>query len=332
MWGWLTTVDHKRIGILYGVTSFIFFLIGGIEALLLRVQLGSPDNTFLSAEAYNQVFTMHGTTMVFLVIMPMSAAFANYLMPLMIGARDVAFPRLNAYSYWVFLVGGLFMYSSFFLGGAPNGGWFGYTPLTRELAGHNIDFWVFGLQILGIASLTGAVNLIVTAINLRAPGMSLMRMPIFVWMALVAQFLLLFAMPVITVALVLLTFDRQFATNFFNVQAGADPLLWQHLFWLFGHPEVYILILPAMGIVSEILPVFSRKPLFGYRVVVFSGIAIGFMGWGVWVHHMFSVGLGPVATSALALSTMFIAVPTGVKIFNWVGTMWGGSLKFTTPM
>ncbi len=332
IWGWLTTIDHKRIGILYGVTSFIFFLIGGIEALLLRVQLGSPENTFLSADAYNQVFTMHGTTMVFLVIMPMSSAFANYLMPLMIGARDVAFPRLNAYSYWVFLVGGLFMYSSFFLGGAPNGGWFGYTPLTREMPGHNIDFWVFGLQILGIASLTGAVNLIVTAINMRAPGMSLMRMPIFVWMALVAQFLLLFAMPVITVALVLLTFDRQFATNFFNVQAGADPLLWQHLFWLFGHPEVYILILPAMGIVSEVLPVFSRKPLFGYQVMVFSGIAIGFMGWGVWVHHMFATGLGPVATSAFAASTMFIAVPTGVKIFNWLSTLWRGKIRMTTPL
>ncbi len=331
-WGWLTTVDHKKIGILYGVTSFVFFLIGGIEALLLRVQLGSPDNTFLSAEAYNQVFTMHGTTMVFLVIMPMSAAFANYLMPLMIGARDVAFPRLNAYSYWVFLVGGLFMYSSFFLGGAPNGGWFGYTPLTRELAGHNIDFWVFGLQILGIASLTGAVNLIVTAINMRAPGMSLMRMPIFVWMALVAQFLLLFAMPIITVALVLLTFDRQFATNFFNTAAGADPLLWQHLFWLFGHPEVYILILPAMGIVSEVLPVFSRKPLFGYQVMVFSGIAIGFMGWGVWVHHMFATGLGPVATAAFSASTMFIAVPTGVKIFNWLSTLWRGKIRMTTPL
>jgi cytochrome c oxidase subunit I len=331
MWGWITTVDHKKIGILYGVTSFIFFIIGGIEALLLRVQLGSPENSFLSGDAYNQVFTMHGTTMIFLVIMPMSAAFANYLLPLMIGARDVAFPRLNAYSYWVFLVGGLFMYSSFFLGGAPNGGWFGYTPLTRELPGHNMDFWVFGLQILGIASLTGAVNLIVTAINLRAPGMSLMRMPIFVWMALVAQFLLLFAMPIITVALVLLTFDRQFATNFFNTSAGADPLLWQHLFWLFGHPEVYILILPAMGIVSEVLPVFSRKPLFGYQVMVFSGIAIGFMGWGVWVHHMFATGLGPVATAAFSASTMFIAVPTGVKIFNWVATMWGGRIRFTTP-
>ncbi|MGH9189602.1 MAG: cytochrome c oxidase subunit I [Acidimicrobiales bacterium] len=332
LWAWMTSVDHKKIGILYGVSSFIFFLVGGLEALLLRVQLGTPDNTFLSAEAYNQVFTMHGTTMVFLVIMPMSAAFANYLLPIMVGARDVAFPRLNAFGFWVFLAGGLFMYSSFFLGGAPNGGWFGYTPLTRNMLGHNIDFWTFGLQILGIASLTGAINLIVTVINMRAPGMSLMRMPIFVWMSLVAQFLLLFAIPVITVALFLLMFDREFSTNFFNINEGADPLLWQHLFWLFGHPEVYILILPAMGIVSEVLPVFSRKPLFGYQVMVFSGIAIGFMGWGVWAHHMFGTGLGPVALSAFSASTMFIAVPTGVKIFNWISTLWKGKITFATPM
>ncbi len=224
------------------------------------------------------------------------------------------------------------MYSSFFLGGMPNGGWFGYTPLTEVMPGHNIDYWVFGLQILGIASLSGAVNLIVTVINMRAPGMSLMRMPVFVWMSLVAQFLLLFAIPIITVALFLLSFDRMFSTNFFVPASGGDPLLWQHLFWLFGHPEVYILILPAMGIVSEILPVFSRKPLFGYAVMVFSGIAIGLMGWGVWVHHMFATGLGPVALSAFAASTMFIAVPTGVKIFNWISTMWGGKIKLTSPM
>src|SRR5947209_10591646 len=331
IWSWITTIDHKKIGILYGVTAVAFFLIGGLEALLLRWQLGSPNNTFLSADVYNQIFTMHGTTMIFLAVMPLSAGCANYLVPLQIGARDVAFPRLNAAGYWIFLVGGLFMYSSFLLGGAPNGGWFGYVPLTRNLPGHNIDFWIFGLQILGIASLTGAINLIVTVINLRAPGMSLMRMPIFVWMSLVAQFLLLFAIPVITVALFLLSFDRLFSTNFFNVAAGSDPLLWQHLFWMFGHPEVYILILPAMGIVSEILPVFTRKPLFGYQVMVFSGIAIGFMGWGVWAHHMFATGLGPVAVSAFSASTMFIAVPTGVKIFNWIATMWKGKISFKTP-
>ena len=331
---WLTTVDHKRIGIMYGYSAFIFFIIGGIEALLIRLQLAQPNGTILSASLYNQLFTMHGTTMVFLVIMPMSAAFANYLMPIMIGARDVAFPRLNAFSYWTFLAGGLFLYSSFFLGGMPNGGWFGYAPNTSITfsPGHNIDFWVFGLLITGIASTVGAINLIVTTLNLKAPGMTLMKMPVFVWMSLVAQFLLLFAVPVITVALFLLMFDRNFGTHFFDPAAGGDPVLWQHLFWLFGHPEVYILVLPAFGIVSEIIPVFSRKPLFGYPVMVFSGIAIGFMGWGVWVHHMFAVGLGPVAVSAFSISTMFIAVPTGVKIFNWIGTMWKGSLKFDAPL
>ncbi|HEX2038231.1 MAG TPA: cytochrome c oxidase subunit I [Acidimicrobiales bacterium] len=332
--GWLTTIDHKRIGILYGVTAFVFFLAGGIEALLIRLQLAQPDGTVLSADAYNQMFTMHGTTMIFLVVMPMSTAFFNFIMPIQIGARDVAFPRLNAFSYWTFLLGGLFMYSSFFLGGAPNGGWFGYVPQTSVTfsPGKNIDFWVLGLQILGIASTVGAVNFITTILNMRAPGMTLMRMPIFSWMTLISSFLLLFAMPVITIALFLLMFDRNFGSHFFDPGMGGNPLLWQHLFWLFGHPEVYILILPAMGMVSEILPVFSRKPLFGYPVMVFSGIAIGFMGWGVWVHHMFATGLGPVAISAFSLSTMFIAVPTGVKIFNWIGTMWGGSLKFTTAM
>src|SRR4051794_40158224 len=333
LWNWFTTIDHKKIGLLYTGTAFAFFIVGGIEALILRVQLGGPNGHVVSADAYNQIFTMHGTTMIFLVVMPLSAGLANYLVPLMIGARDVAFPRLNGLGYWVFVAGGLFMYSSFLFGHAPNGGWFGYAPNTERAfnPGHNIDFWVFGLQILGIASLSGAVNLIVTIINMRAPGMSLMRMPVFVWMTFIAQFLLLFAMPVITVALFELMFDRLFGANFFNVQAGADPLLWQHLFWIFGHPEVYILILPAMGIVSEVLPVFTRRPLFGYPVMVFSGIAIAFMGWGVWAHHMFATGLGPVAKSAFALSTMFIAVPTGVKIFNWMATMAGGKIRIKAP-
>jgi cytochrome c oxidase subunit 1 len=331
---WLTTIDHKRIGILYGGTALFFFLVGGIEALLIRLQLAAPNGNILSADAYNQVFTMHGTTMIFLVVMPLSTAFFNFFIPLQIGARDVAFPRLNAFSYWTFLCGGLFIYSSFFLGGMPNGGWFGYAPNTTVTfnPGHNIDFWIFGLQILGIASTVGAVNFITTILNMRAPGMTLFRMPIFTWMALVSNFLLVFAMPIITVALFLLMFDRNFGSHFFDPSAGGNPVLWQHLFWLFGHPEVYILILPAMGMVSEILPVFARKPLFGYRVMVLSGIAIGFMGWGVWAHHMFAVGLGPVAVSAFSLSTMFIAVPTGVKIFNWLGTLHGGSIKFTTAM
>jgi cytochrome c oxidase subunit 1 len=333
-WSWISTVDHKRIGILYGVTAFVFFVMGGVEALLIRAQLATPNATVLSADEYNQMFTMHGTTMVFLVIMPLAAAFGNYLVPLMIGARDVAFPRLNAFGYWAFLMGGLFLYVSFFFGGAPDGGWFGYAPNTLPpfSDGHRIDFWLIALIVTGVGSLTAAVNFIVTTLNLRAPGMTFMRMPVFVWMNLVVSFLLLFAIPIITVALFELYFDRNFGANYFNADAGGDPVFWQHLFWLFGHPEVYILILPAMGIVSEILPVFSRKPLFGYAVVVFSGIAIGFMGWGVWAHHMFAVGLGPVAQSAFAASTMFIAVPTGVKIFNWLATTWGGDLRMKTPM
>jgi cytochrome c oxidase subunit 1 len=328
---WMTTVDHKRIGIMYCVTAFAFFIIGGLEAMAIRAQLAQPNGEVLNAEAYNQFFTMHGLTMIFLVVMPMGVGLMNYLVPLMIGARDVAFPRLNAFSYWAFLLGGLFLYSSFFLGGAPDGGWFGYAPLSTQLAGDGMTFYALGLQILGVASLAGAVNFIITIINMRAPGMTLMRMPVFVWMSLVTTFLLLFAMPVIAVALFQLMFDRVYEANFFRPSAGGDPLLWQHLFWLFGHPEVYIMILPAMGIVSDVLPTFARKPIFGYAAIVFAGIAIGFMGWGVWAHHMFAAGLGPVANSAFALSTMFIAVPTGVKIFNWVGTLWGGAIRITTP-
>ena len=331
-WSWITTVDHKRIGILYGFTAFTFFLIGGSEALLIRIQLARPDQQILDPNAYNQIFTMHGLTMVFLVVMPLSAAFFNYLIPLMIGARDVAFPRLNAFSYWAFLLGGLFIYSGFALGGAPNGGWFGYAPLSTVEPGNNMLFYAIGLIITGVASTVSAVNLAVTIINMRAPGMSLFRMPVFVWMALVVQLLLAFSLPIITVGLFEMLFDRRFGTHFFDPAAGGDPVLWQHLFWLFGHPEVYILILPAMGIVSEILPVFSRKPLFGYQFVVFSGIAIGFIGFGVWAHHMFTSGLGPVANTAFGISTMIIAVPTGVKIFNWLGTMWRGDIRFTTPM
>ena len=263
---------------------------------------------------------------------------ANYLVPLQIGARDVAFPRLNAFSFWVFLGGGLFLVSSMFIGGwwenAPDGGWFAYAPNTGVLfsPSKGMDFFSIGLQITGIASLVGAINLIVTVLNMRAPGMTMMKMPVLTWMLLIVQFLLLFAMPVISVALFLLMFDRLFGANFFNVADGADPLLWQHLFWIFGHPEVYILILPSFGVISEIIPTFSRKPIFGYSFMVFSGIAIGFMGWGVWAHHMFASGIGPVSVAAFSISTMFIAVPTGVKILNWLATMWGGRLRFTTPM
>jgi cytochrome c oxidase subunit 1 len=331
---WLFTVDHKKIGIMYGVTSLIFFIVGGIEALLIRAQLAGPDGTILSADKYNQMFTMHATTMIFLFVMPMVAAFANYLVPLKIGARDVAFPRMNAFGFWCFLFGGLFLNSSWILGGAADGGWFMYAPNSSVQFSptNGIDFWALGVQITGIASLTGAINLIVTVINMRAPGMSLMRMPIFTWMILVVQFLLVFAIPVITVALFLLMFQRSFDATFFTVEAGADPLLWQHLFWIFGHPEVYILVLPSFGIVSEVLPVFSKKPLFGYPFVVFSGAAIGFVGWGVLAHHMFASGLGPISVSVFAVATMAIAIPTGVKIINWTLTMWGGKLRFTTAM
>jgi cytochrome c oxidase subunit 1 len=332
--GWLTTVDHKRIGILYGVTAFIFFILAGIEALLIRLQLATPDGKILDAAQYNQVFTMHGTSMIFLVVMPLGAAFFNYIVPLQIGARDVAFPRLNAFSYWTFLAGSIFLNIGFITGDAPDGGWFGYANLTTRPFSPNsgIDYWNLGLQILGIGSMAAAFNFIVTILNLRAPGLTLLRLPLFTWMTMVVSFLMIFAFPPITVALIQLMFDRHFDTNFFNTVKGGTPILWQHLFWVFGHPEVYILILPAMGIVSEVLPTFSRKPLFGYPVVVFSGIAIGFMGWGVWAHHMFAVGLGPAANTAFGIATMFIAVPTGVKIFNWLATLWGGSISFKTPL
>ncbi len=331
-WSWFTTVDHKKIGILYGVVAFTFFIVGGLEALLIRAQLYQPDGTLLNADQYNQIFTMHGLTMVFLFVMPMSSAFFNYFIPLMIGARDVAFPRLNAFSFWVFLLGGMFLYSSVFLGGAPNGGWFGYAPNSITDPSIGMTFYALGLLITGIASTAGAVNLAVTVINMRAPGMTLFRMPVFVWMGLVVQFLLVFSLPIITVALFQLLFDRRWDTAFYDPTRGGDPILWQHLFWLFGHPEVYILILPAFGIISDIIPVFSRKPLFGYQFVVFSGIAIGFIGFGVWAHHMFAVGLGPVANTAFGISTAIIAIPTGVKIFNWMGTMHGGDIRFATPM
>ena len=333
-WSWITTVDHKRIGVMYAVFAGFFFLVGGLEALLIRLQLGSPENTLIDPDLYNQLFTMHGTTMVFLAIMPLSAAFFNFVVPLQIGARDVAFPRLNAFSLWVFVFGAFFMNASFLFGGAPDAGWFGYANLTstQYSPGMRIDFWVLGLMVLGVSSIAAALNFIVTIINLRAPGMSLMRMPLFTWMTFVTSFLLVLAFPAITVGLVLLLFDRTFGTSFFNPAAGGDVLLWQHLFWIFGHPEVYILLLPSLGIVSEVIPTFSRKPLFGYPFVVYSGILIAFLGFGVWAHHMFSVGLGPVANTVFSVTTMLIAIPTGVKIFNWIATMWGGSLRFKTPL
>ena len=332
--GWLTTVDHKRIGTMYGFVAFFWFLIGGIEALLIREQLRSAERGFIDPETYNQLFTMHGTTMVFLVVMPLSAAFFNWIVPLQLGARDVAFPRLNAFSLWTFVFGSILLNVSWLTGDAPNGGWFGYAPNSGPLynPGLGMTYWTVGLIALGTASLAAALNFLVTIINMRAPGMNFFRMPVFIWMTLITSVLMILAMPVLTVALIQLQTDRLYGTNFFNPLAGGDPVIWQHIFWLFGHPEVYILILPAMGIVSEIIPTFSRKPLFGYQFVVFAGLVIAFLGWFVWSHHMFTVGLGPAANSAFALATMAIGIPTGVKIFNWLGTLWGGSIKLTTAL
>ncbi|MAG36181.1 MAG: cytochrome c oxidase subunit I [Dehalococcoidia bacterium] len=331
---WLTTVDHKRIGILYTVTGVLFFFVGGIEALFLRTQLALPANNLINGDWFNQLLTMHGTTMVFMAVMPINVGLGNYIIPIMLGAHDMAYPRLNAMSYWLFLFGSLLMTGSFVSGGAPDTGWFGYAPLTESqyATTHGVDFWILGLLVLGIGSMAGAFNFIVTIVKLRAPGMTFSRMPMFVWMTLITSFLLIFAFPSITAALILLLFDRYLGTHFYMVEQGGDPLLWQHLFWFFGHPEVYILILPPMGIISDILPTFSRKPLFGYPVVVYSGLAIGFLGFSVWAHHMFAVGMGPVANAAFATTSMFIAVPTGVKIFNWIATMWGGSLRLNSAM
>jgi len=333
LWSWVTTVDHKRIAVLYGLTALAFFLVGGIEALLIRVQLAQPNNTFLTAASYNALFTMHGTTMIFLVVMPLEIGFfTNFSLPLLIGARDVAFPRLNALSYWLFLFGALFLHVSFVFDGGPNAGWFAYANLTERYfsPGTNLDFWVVGLLILGVSTLLTGINFLVTIINMQAPGMTFMRMPMFVWTMLVTVVLILLAFPALTVALILLLMDRFYDTHFYVATVGASPLLWQHLFWLFGHPEVYIMALPAFGIVSEVVPVFSRKPLYGYPMMAYSTALIGFLSYGVWGHHMFAVGMGPAADSAFAVTSMLIAIPTGIKIFTWIATMWGGALRLTT--
>ena len=331
---WLMTVDHKRIGILYIVSAFIFFLLGGTEALLMRLQLAQPNNTFLTPDLYNQIFTMHGTTMIFLVVMPLSAGFGNYIVPIMIGARDMAFPKLNALSYWTFLFGSVFMYSSFLFGGAPNDGWFSYAPLTEKVFSptHGMDFWIVGILMLGFATTIGSINFIVTIIQLRAPGMTLTKMPVFVWTTFVTSFLAVFSLPSLTTAVLLLLFDRQLGAHFYNVAEGGSALLWQHLFWFFGHPEVYILILPAMGIVSTVVPVFSSKPLLGYPAVVLSSVSIGFLAFVVWAHHMFATGMPETALLFFAADTFLISAPTGVLFFSWLGTMWGSKLRFDTPM
>ncbi|UYZ14155.1 cytochrome c oxidase subunit I [Brevibacillus sp. WF146] len=331
LWDWLTTVDHKKIAILYLIAGGLFFLAGGIEALLIRLQLMYPELYVVGAKTFNELITMHGTTMIFLAVMPVIFALMNAVVPLQIGARDVAFPFVNALGFWLFFFGGVLLNTSWFLGGAPDAGWTSYTTLAlNQFSGRGIDFYVLGLQIAGLGTLIGGINFLVTIINMRAPGMTFMRMPLFTWTSFVTSGLILFAFPAITVGLVLLMFDRLFGGNFFNPDAGGNILIWQHLFWIFGHPEVYILILPAFGIISEVVSTFSKKRLFGYSSMVFATALIGFLGFMVWAHHMFTTGMGPIANTLFGLATMLIAVPTGIKIFNWLFTMWGGQIRFTT--
>jgi len=332
---WVTTVDHKRIGLLYIGTSLLFFVAGGILALLMRAQLAQANEHVVTRNTYNELFTIHGTTMIFLFIVPFWAGLANYLVPLMIGARDMAFPRLNALSYWLFLFGGLTMFLSFLAsGGASKSGWYGYPPLSEKFfsPGNGQDLWILSLHLVALSSLVGAINFIVTIHHLRAPGMSWMRIPLFVWTIEIYSILLLAVIPVISVALTFLLLDRQAGTHFFLPSEGGSALLYQHLFWFFGHPEVYIIILPGMGVISEVIPVFSRKPIFGYKAIAFSTVAIGFYSMLVWAHHMFSVGLPNFLNVFFMLSSMVIAVPTGVKIFNWIATTWRGNLIFDTAM
>jgi cytochrome c oxidase subunit I len=330
---WLTTTDHKRIGIMYLWTVAVFFILGGVEALLIRLQLGAPDNTLLSPEKYNQLFTMHGTTMIFLVTVPVWAGFANYLLPLMIGARDVAFPRLNAWSYWMFLFGGLALYASLFWT-PPEAGWFSYVPLsTSEYSpSGGQDAWIFMVHLTGLSSMLGAVNFICTVHNMRAPGMGWGRLPLFVWTILIYSYLIVLALSSLAATVTMLLLDRHFGTTFFDPNEGGSALLWQHLFWFFGHPEVYILILPAFGVFSEVIPVFARKPIFGYKAIAAATAGIAFLGLLVWAHHMFATPSATVVLAFFMLSSFVIAVPTGVKIFNWVATLWRGTIEFRVPL
>jgi cytochrome c oxidase subunit I len=333
--GWLSTVDHKRIGILYILTALVFFIAGGIMALLMRSQLATPNEHFLTRSSYNQVMTIHGTTMIFLVVVPILAGFGNFLVPLMIGARDMAFPRLNALSYWLYVLGGIILFASFFAKHGPSqAGWTAYPPLSTSFftPGHGVDFWILSLHVLTLSSLAGAINFLVTIHNMRTPGMSWMRMPLFVWAIETYALLLLLALPALSAGLTLLLLDRQVGTHFFIPDHGGNAILFQHVFWFFGHPEVYIMVLPAMGMVSEILPVFSRKPIFGYTAIAISTIGIAFYSMLVWAHHMFAVGMPTGLDIFFMISSMTIAVPTGIKIFNWIATLWRGNLHFDTPM
>jgi cytochrome c oxidase subunit I len=330
---WVTTTDHKRIGIMYLVLTFAFFCLGGVEALLMRLQLSQADNTLLDPQTYNQLFTMHGTTMIFLFVVPVWAGFANYLLPLMIGARDMAFPKLNALSFWLLAAGGVVFYASIFFS-PPEAGWTSYPPLSERsfLPTGGIDAWIFLIHLTGLSSLIGAINFYATIANMRAPGMGWGRLPLFVWTVLTYSILLILALPVIAAAVTLLLTDRHFGTHFYDPANGGSPLLWQHLFWFFGHPEVYIMILPGFGVISEVLPVFARKPIFGYKAIAAATIVIAFLGLLVWAHHMFATPSPTFVLIFFMLSSFLIAVPTGVKIFNWVATLWRGTIEFKTSL
>src|SRR5580704_14796259 len=338
---WVTTVDHKRLGVLYIVYGLVFLVIGGLEAMIMRVQLMDAHLHIVSPQVFNRMFTMHGTTMIFFVVMPVLFGIANYFVPLMIGARDMAFPRLNAFSFWLTAFGGLLLYFSFVggsglygAGTAPDVGWWAYAPLTSRAfsQGHSSDYWTIALLVSGFGSIGTAINLIATILSLRCPGMTLGRMPLFAWMNLVMSGLVLLALTPLSAAQIMLLIDRYLGGHFFDTQAGGSAAIWMHFFWIFGHPEVYVLVIPAFAFVSEIVPVFSRKPIFGYPIMVGATVAIGFISMSVWAHHMFTVGMGTNATTFFVLSTMAIAVPTGIKIFNWLATMWGGKIEFRTPM
>jgi len=338
---WVTTVDHKRLGIMYIALALIFLVIGGIEATIMRIQLITPRNHFVSPQVFNQMFTMHGTTMIFFVAMPMVFGFANYLVPLMIGARDMAFPRLNAFSFWLAAFGAFFLYFSFIganglygAGNAPDVGWFAYAPLTSLTfsRGHSTDFWTLSVLISGFGSIGTAINIVATILCLRCPGMTLTKMPLFPWLNLVMAWLVILAVSPLTAAQIMLTLDRYFGAHFFDTQAGGSAVVWMHFFWIFGHPEVYVLVIPAFAAISEVVPVFSRKVIFGYPIMVAATVAIGFLSMAVWAHHMFTVGMSANANIFFVLSTMAISVPTGIKIFNWLATMWGGKIILKTPM
>src|SRR5437588_3963481 len=338
---WVTTVDHKRLGILYIIYALACLVIGGIEATVIRIQLIRPHNDFVSPQVFNRLFTMHGTTMIFFVVMPFLFGFANYLLPLMIGARDMAFPRLNAFSFWMTAFGGLLLYFSvvganglYGAGNAPDVGWFAYAPLTSRTfsVGHSTDFWTLALLVSGFGSIGTAINIVATILCMRCPGMTLAKMPLFAWLNLIMAGLVILAVSPLTAAQIMLLIDRYLGGHFFDTQAGGSAVIWMNFFWIFGHPEVYVLVLPAFAFVSEIVPVFSRKPIFGYSVMVAATVAIGFISMSVWAHHMFTVGMGANVNTFFVLSTMAIAVPTGIKIFNWLATMWGGKIEFKTPM